>query len=469
MTQALKAMFAGLTLLLASASMAAEATPGSEGARIQALAEEATIYGLPLVMDYAVMYSYAVDSTSRQFKAPFNQLHNEARVLTHKDTVIVTPNSDTPYSIAWLDLRAEPVVVTVPAVAKPRYYSAQFTDGNTFNYGLVSTLATGREAGHYLAVGPDWKGTVPKGIKAVFRSSTRFSLVLFRTQLFGADDIGAVKAVQAGYQVRSLSAFSGSAVPSASTAVEFPKIDKDLAKTNFFAYLDFLLQFAPPGAEEKVIRDKLATLGIGTGNFDRFKALAATYRRELALGMKAGDEKINQAIATAGERRNGWLFPKAGGGPREHYAGDWLRRAALAKAGIYAMNASEALYPMTRTLDNGELIDASKHRYTLTFAPGQLPPANAFWSLTMYDGNSQFLVDNPLQRYLISSVMLPTLRRNTDGSITLYLQHGAPDADKVSNWLPAPNGPVYLVMRLYGPHARASSGAWRISPVVLAK
>jgi hypothetical protein len=173
------------------------------------IAEEGFIYGLPIVMNYAVMYEYAVDRDSGQFKAPFNEIKNEARVFTYKDTAIVTPNSDTPYSFAWLDLRAEPIVLSVPAVEKDRYYAVQLEDGNTFNYGYVGSRATGNEAGDYMVVGPDWKGETPPSIKKVFRSSTQFSLAGYRTQLFGPDDIDNVKKVQAGYKVQPLSRISG--------------------------------------------------------------------------------------------------------------------------------------------------------------------------------------------------------------------------------------------------------------------
>ncbi|HYS90064.1 MAG TPA: DUF1254 domain-containing protein, partial [Bradyrhizobium sp.] len=131
----------------------------------KAIAEEGFIYGLPIVMNYAVMYEYSVDKNSGQFKAPFNRIKNEARVFTYKDTSIVTPNSDTPYSFLWMDLRAEPMVLSVPAVEKSRYYAVQLEDGNTYNYGYIGSRATGTEPGDYMVVGPDWKGATPPGIK----------------------------------------------------------------------------------------------------------------------------------------------------------------------------------------------------------------------------------------------------------------------------------------------------------------
>ena len=142
-----------------------EGVPAPSLEETKAIAEEGFIYGLPIVMNYAVMYEYSVDKTGSQYKAPFNQINNEARVFTYKDTAVITPNSDTPYSILWLDLRAEPIVLSVPAVERSRYYSVSLTDGNTFNYGYIGTRATGTQPGNYMVVGPDWKGETPPASK----------------------------------------------------------------------------------------------------------------------------------------------------------------------------------------------------------------------------------------------------------------------------------------------------------------
>src|SRR5512136_3106275 len=191
--------------IIARAEKTEQKAPGIE--ETKAIAEEGFIYGLPIVMNYAVMYEYVVDKNSGQWKAPFNQVHNEARVFTYQDTAIVTPNSDTPYSILWLDLRAEPIVLSVPAVEKRRYYSVMLCDGNTFNYGYIGSRATGNEAGDYMVVGPDWKGEAPPGIKKVFQSSTQFSVAAYRTQLFNPKDMPNVVKVQSGYKVQPLSVY----------------------------------------------------------------------------------------------------------------------------------------------------------------------------------------------------------------------------------------------------------------------
>jgi hypothetical protein len=419
-------------------------------AEIKAIAEEGFIYGLPIVMNYAVMYQYAVDRSSPEFKAPFNQITNEACVFTYKDTAVVTPNSDTPYSILIMDLRAEPIVLSVPAVEKKRYYSVQLIEDNTFNYGYIGSRATGNAAGDYMVAGPDWKGETPPGIKKMFRSGTQFSAAAYRTQLFNTDDMDNVKKVQAGYKVQTLSAYLKQPSPPAAAAINFPKINKELVKTNFFKYLDFALQFAPPGPEEKDIRARLAHIGIGPGKTFDFKDLSLAHKAEVGLGMKEGEEKVTQAANNIGKEINGWKVGSAFG-DRAFYHGDWLLRAAAAKSGIYGNDAVEAMYPMTRNDVNGQPLDGSKHNYTLTFPAGQLPPVNAFWSVTMYDGKTQLLIENPINRYLINSPMLPKMKKNADNSLTLYIQHDSPGASKKSNWLPAPNGPIYLVMRLYWP------------------
>ncbi len=440
-------------------------------AETRAIAEAGFIYGLPIVMNYAVMHDFILDRNSGQYKGPFNTIVNEARVFTYKDTSVITPNSDTPYSMLWLDLRGEPIVISVPAVEKKRYYSVMLCDGNTFNYGYISNRATGNEAGDYLIAGPEWNGEVPPGIKKVFRATTQFSLSIFRTQLFNPRDMDNVKKIQAAYKAQPLSAYLKQPLPPAPPMVDFPRIDKELVKTNFFEFLDFALQFAPAGPEEQEIRAKLARIGIGPGKSFNFKDLSLEHKLEIGLGMKAGEKQVEEKVATIGKAINGWRIGSAFG-DRDFYKGDWLLRAAAAKAGIYGNDAVEAMYPMSRWDANGQILDGSKNRYTLTFLAGQYPPVNAFWSVTMYDGKTQLLIKNPINRYLINSPMISNMKKNADGSLTLYIQKVSPGKDKVSNWLPAPNGPIYLVMRLYWPKTTAPSilppgeGTWAPPPLL---
>ena len=452
----------------------AQGIPAPGIVETKAIAEEAFIYGLPLVMNYAVMYEFVVDTKSSQYKAPFNTVSNEARVFTYQDTAVVTPNSDTPYSMLWLDLRAEPMVISVPAVAKERYYSVQLTDGNAYNYGYIGSRATGTAPGAYLVVGPDWKGATPAGIKKVFQSTTPFALSIFRTQLFNAGDMPNVQKVQAGYKAQPLSAFLKQPAPPAAPRIDFLPATTAGIKENFYQYLDAALQFVPPSAQDKDIRARLASIGIGPGKTFELKDLSLEHKAAVLLGMKAGDDKVDKYLSGGVKDINGWKIGSVFG-DRAFYNGDWLKRAAAAKGGIYGNDALEAMYPMTRVDVTGETLDGSKHNYTLTFPAGHLPPVNAFWSVTMYDGKSQLLIKNPINRYLINSPMLPAMKKNADGSLTLYIQKDSPGADKEANWLPAPNDSIYLVMRLYWPKETppsvlpAGSGTWQPPGIVRAK
>jgi hypothetical protein len=477
----IKTILTSLSFALAlTTARAADLTPADPSAvaltkeETKAIAEEAYIYGLPIVMNYAVMYEYSVDTKGSQFKAPFNQIKNEPRVYTYEDTAIITPNSDTPYSFAWLDLRAEPIVLSVPAVEKSRYYAVMLCDGNTYNYGYIGSRATGNEPGSYLVVGPDWKGETPAGIKKVFTSTTPFTVAGYRTQLFTAGDMPNVVKVQAGYKVQPLSAFLKQPAPPAAPKIDFLPATTPGIKANFYQYLDAALQFVPPSQENKDVRARIARIGIGSGKTFDFKDLSAEQKAAIVEGMKAGDGKVDKFLVSGVKNVNGWNIGSFFG-DRAFFKGNWLMRAAAAKGGLYGNDAVEAVYPFTRTDATRAPLDGSKHNYTITFPAEQYPPVNAFWSVTMYDGKSQLLIKNPINRYLINSPMLPNMKKNEDGSLTLYIQKDSPGADKESNWLPAPNDLIYLVMRLYWPKTEAPSilpagqGTWKPPGIVKVK
>jgi hypothetical protein len=372
-----------------------------------------------------------------------------------------------------MDLRAEPYVFTVPAIDPKRYYSLMLTDLNTYNFGYVGSRATGSGPGSYMVIGPDWTGPVPPGIKKVFRSTSTVAAGVFRTQLFNPGDLDAMKAVQAGYKGQPLSTFLGRAALPSLPLPTFPKFDKDLVKTEFFEYLDFVLQFIPALPQDVWIREQLARIGVGSGKQFSFKSLSLEDKAEILLGMKEGKKKVDDAVSTFGKEINGWRVGSAFG-DADFFHGDWLLRAAAAQAGIFGNDAVEAMYPIAKVDSTGQPLDTSKNNYTITFPAGQLPPVNAFWSITMYDGKTQLLIKNPIDRYLINSPMLPGLKQNSDGSLTLYIQSKSPGADKESNWLPAPDGPAYIVMRLYWPKEHAPSilppgeGTWQPPGVVRA-
>jgi len=431
-------------------------------AEARAIAKEATIYGFPLVDNYRVQYSYFVDRGGDQFKAPWNTLVNNARVYTPADTAIQTPNSDTPYSFVGADLRAEPLVLSVPAIDRDRYYSLQFIDMYTFNFAYVGSRATGNDAGAFLLAGPDWHGETPPGVKAVIRSETEFAFVLYRTQLFGPDDIDNVKKIQAGYKVQPLSQFLGKPAP----AVDFIKpLSPEAERTSpeFFSVLNFVLGFCPPNPAETEIMARFAKLGIGPhGAFDA-KALSPEMLKAVQDGMAdawAEFKTYKETELDTGKRTSADAF-----GTREFLNGDTLARFSGAVLGIYGNSKDEAIYPLY-FVDSAKKPLSGANRYEFRFAPGDLPPVNAFWSLTLYELPSSLLSANPLNRYLINSAMLPGLKRDDDGGVTLAIQHADPGAGQQANWLPAPTGPFLVVMRLYWPKADALNGRWMAPPLV---
>ena len=458
-----------LTALTTAPCLAEEDLRAGEAEQI---AEEAFIYGLPLVMNYAVFHEYFVDASGPQYKAPPNQLYNTARVYTPQDTTIVTPNSDTPYSFVAMDLRAEPFVVCNPELEKGRYFSVQLVDMYTFNYGYLGSRTTGNGAGCHMIAGPSWNGEKPEGITKLFRSETDFSFAIIRTQLFDAADLDNVKKIQAGYRALTLSKFQNKPAPPAAPAIAWPKIDKKSADAGPFAYLNFVLTLCPPtgsAAVEVPMRARFAKIGVRAGKPLPASDLTPEQKAALEAGVKSGLEKIKQTVATVGKDENGWRVATKGFGDRQTYAGDFTLRAAAAMAGIYGNDAVEALYPILATASDGQKPDTSTNRYTLTFPAGQLPPANAFWSITMYDAKTQLLIENPINRYLINSPMLPDLKKNPDGSLTIHIQKDSPGPDEESNWLPAPAGPIFVVMRLYGPKEAALKGSWQPPAVQRAK
>jgi hypothetical protein len=460
----MRSAFGFLSLIIAisfaSVSLAEDSGTKSQVEQVQTISEEAYLYGLPMVVGYKVMHDFFIDENSGQFKAPINQISNEARVFTPEDTSISTPNSDTPYSMALLDLRAEPMVLCMPEIDAARYYDVQLVDLYSNNYGYMGSRTTGNGAGCYMIAGPDWsEKKLPAGVTKSFTSETQFSLVVYRTQLFNPADMDNVKKVQSGYKVNSLSSFLGQPAPPAAPAVDWPPFTPDAFTTKFGEYVSFLLQFCPTvgtAAVEKPLREQFALIGIGTETHSDGKDVSPEIKAAIGAGMKAANGKLNKVAGSVGTRINGWQIGSAAGN-REFYNGNWVLRAAAAKLGIYGNSQAEAVYPFTREDANGVSLDGSKHTYQMTFPAEQLPPVKAFWSITMYDGATQFLIDNPVNRYLINSPMLSDLKLNADGSLTIYIQKDQPGKDKVSNWLPAPDGPMFVVMRLYWPSTEEPS------------
>ena len=442
-----------------TAPSAAPAPVTPEQAR--AIAKEAYIYGFPMVDNYRVQYAYFVNKDNPEYKGGFNEIHNTARVFTPADTAIQTPNSDTPYSMVGADLRAEPLVLTVPPIEQNRYYSLQFVDGYTYNFAYLGSRTTGNGGGRYLLAGPNWTGEKPAGVDEVIKSDTELALIIYRTQLFGPSDLDNVKKIQAGYQVAPLSVFLNKPAPAAAPPIDFvPPLTAEQQRTSpqFFEILNFALRFAPVLPEEKELRDRFATIGIGPdGDFDAEK-LSPEMRTAIEGGIAdawAEFDALKKDKIDTGQLTSAQLF-----GTRADLAGNYLYRMAGAVLGIYGNTAAEAVYPNFSNDSAGAPLTGA-NKYTFRFEPGQLPPVNAFWSLTLYEMPQSLLSANPIDRYLINSAMLPSLIKDADGGYTINIQNESPGPAREANWLPAPSGPFALVLRLYWPKPDALNGTWQ--------
>jgi hypothetical protein len=460
-------VFFALVILVAGCKQQSEPSQNTSSgtltaAEARSIAKDAYIYGVPMVTQYKTMYAFSIDKNNPQYKGPFDSILNIARVITPADTAFVTPNSDTPYSFAGLDLRAEPAVITIPRMEKNRYFVFQLMDLYTFNFAYIGSRTTGNDGGTYLIAGSCWSGDTPKDISKTFRAETQFVSVVGRTQLFNPADLPNVKKIQAGYKVQPLHEFLHTPAPPTPPALDWPKPISTAEQTSlaFFNQLAFLLQFAmPPHPSEVDWRNQFAKIGIVPGKPFDASAFPPDVQAALTAGIDDGQKAIDAKRASMGGKTD-TLF-----GSREYMKNDFLARATGTEMGIGANSRDEALYPILDKDSDGQPLDGSKHEYTLHFAKGQLPPVNAFWSLTMYNLPSQLLVKNPINRYLINSPMLLHLKTDADGGLTIYIQADSPGKDKEANWLPAPKAPFMLTMRYYWPKAELLNDVWKSPPV----
>ncbi|MHC8344341.1 DUF1254 domain-containing protein [Pseudomonas sp. RT6P73] len=450
-----------LTVLALTLSTSAWADFTATPEEARGIAKEAYLYGFPVVEMYKTLYTQAVDKKSANFKAPFNRIGNTAKAFTAKDTAFVTPNADTPYSFVWMDLRAEPVVLTLPPIDEHRYYSVQLIDAYTQNFAYLGTRSTGNNGGHFMVAGPNWQGQQPVKMDRLLRSETNIAYALYRTQLFDEKDLAKVKKIQKGYKVETLSHYVKQKAPPKAPKIAWPKPTPTMSDTpDLFRYLNFMLAFAPAQDAEKDLLARFKTIGIEAGKPFKLHDFTPEQRQALEDGIsdaKAEFAQFKKDKVDTHQITSGDFF-----GTRDHLKGNYLYRYAGANMGIFGNSAEEANYIGYFVDKDGQPVDASKHDYTLHFAKGALPPADAFWSLTMYDGKNKLLVANPLNRYLINSRMLPDLKLDADGGLTLYVQNKAPAKDLQSNWLPAPDGPFYGVLRLYLPKPEVTSGQWKM-------
>jgi hypothetical protein len=434
-------------------------TTGISADEARAITREAWAYAYAPLQGYQTMYSQTQNRAFGGYVGGFNKFRHYARSSTPTDTDIVTPNNDTPYSWAWLDLRAEPMVLSLPAVDAPRYYVNQWFDLYTHNFAYTGVRATGRKAGTFLFAGPRWMGEIPKGIDKVFDVETEFVGTLTRTQLLGPDDVPAMQAVQESYRLIPLSQFAGMPAPTPAPTIDWPVWDSAKAEgLGFIVYLNALLPFMPVQPTEQEMFARFARIGIGPGRAFDAARLAPEMRAAMEEGIAEAAKALKEGALQQKDSRA--LF-----GTRETLGEGYItKRNYGAMLGIYGNTKEEAVYGSQQTDSDGKVLDGSRH-WVLRFEPGQLPPVTEFWSITMYNLPQRLLVENPLNRYSIGS-RTAGLKLGADGSLEIYMQADNPGPEKESNWLPAPKGPFFFVGRFYGPKQEALDGRWSLPPLI---
>lgn len=444
---------------------------------------EAYLYGYPLVL---------MDVTKRMGTQPnapgphgvINQFFNVWSFPDPEFTIIVSPNADTLYTTAFLDLSKEPVVLHVPDT-QGRYYLMPMLDAWTNVFASPGKRTTGTKAGDFAIAGPGWQGTLPPGVKKI-QAPTNMAWIIGRTQCNGKDDYAAVNAIQRQYTLTPLSAYGkpytppgfGPADPSVDvTTPPVTQVAKMDAAT-FFSRLAMLLKDNPPAPADAPMVRKLADLGIVPGRPFNPAAVdpmvmkglekavwsvkaffdAATKGTQGALEESAFDREVFKLLNYAAQRvlmnvEKGWMIPPMQLG---RFGKNYALRAFVALIGFGANLPEDAVYPNARYDARGKQLNGA-HRYVLHFPSGQIPPVNAFWSLTMYNSKQAF-VPNPIKRYAIGD--RDKLKFNPDGSLDLYLQNASPGKDKESNWLPAPKDNFNVILRLYWPKKPILDGSW---------
>ncbi|WP_136806764.1 DUF1254 domain-containing protein [Desulfosediminicola flagellatus] len=424
------------------------------------LATKAWVFGLPLVMfEKQVDYSTYVTEAG-EARAPINQFVHYRKFVDASNRSIVGFNVDNLYSLAWIDLKAEPLVLSVPAMGE-RYWMMQIVDAWNGVPAVPGSRTHSGDAPHvFLVAGPDWKGTVPEGME-LLRSPTNLGGIGGRTYCAGADDYAAVNRIQDEYKLTPLSAWGKPYTPPANVPLKEGADGKTLVNEQvmalnaeqFFSNLNRLLATNPAYDEDAPTLEKLHSLGIAPGAPFSTDGLGADVVAALEEGVALGKAAMAAEMKSLGKMVNQWGLTYDMG----RYGRKYAYRAAWTFVGIGGNLLEDAFYPLALNDADGKPL-SGEHRYTLTFKEGGWPPADAFWSMTLYDIEG-YLVDNPLNRYAIGD--RSGMKPNSDGSLTIYIQSESPGKEKEANWLPAPKtGPFKLAMRLYVPKESVRDGGW---------
>jgi len=426
------------------------------------IAEEAYLYLFPLVlMDVTRRVTNSLPTGAKPGFGPMN-LFSHMRAFPPGDfREVIRPNFDTLYSMLWFDLRSEPVVVSAPDT-EGRYYMLPMLDMWTDVFAVVGSRTTGSGQGDYAIVGPGWEGDLPTGLHRI-NSPTPFGWLIGRTQTNGPADYEAVHRVQDGFTATLLSQFPESAMPESSISrdvdMETPPIDQVLSMgtIEFLAYGADLMKLHPPHLIDQPVLARMEQLGLGPQEpFTPDDELVGMIRDAAT----AAQQQMADILPRLAPVANGWATMTSGIGV---YGTDYLRRATIAKLGLGANLPEDAIYPLLLADEAGGIPDGA-NSYVLHFDGAAVPPVDAFWSVTMYDGQG-FTVPNSLDRYALGD--RDPLVYGDDGSLDIYIQHDDPGGARTQNWLPAPLGPLGVTMRLYSPRSAALRGAWTPPPLQL--
>jgi hypothetical protein len=450
--------------LLAAAAAPAGAQSAITEQEAHAIGVDAYLYFYPLIsMDITRRVAINIEPGKKPGVGPANMFNSFAAFPTADFKTVVRPNFDTLYSSAFLDMTTEPVVVSAPDTGG-RYYLLPMLDMWTDVFASPGWRTTGTQAGNFLITPPGWTGTVPVGMTRI-SAPTPYVWIIGRTKTDGPSDYEAVHKIQAGYKITPLSQWGKPAQPVAAKidpTVDMntpPKTQVDsMAAGKFFAYAADLLKVNPPHITDQPMIAQLRKIGLEPGkSFDMDKADPAI-RSALRSAPEDAQQLMAWKLPTIARVANGWSMNTDTMGVYGNY---YLKRAMVAQAGLGANVPEDAIYPLNLGDEAGRPLDGAS-RYTIHFAKGDTPPANAFWSVTLYDSEG-FQVANPLNRFALSSWM--PFKYNSDGSLDLYFQNESPGVNKEANWLPAPKGPFNLTMRLYAPKSEALTGKWNPPPV----
>jgi hypothetical protein len=450
--------------LLALPQIQAQAQDKISAAEARAIALDAYIYFYPLVsMDITRLQSTNVEPGKEFAKGPMNMFVSVPEYPPADLKVVVRVNFDTLYSVAWLDLTKEPLIVSAPDT-DGRYYLLPMLDMWTDVFASPGWRTTGTQAGNFLVTPPGWMGEVPSGFSHI-PAPTPYVWVIGRTKTDGSADYPAVNKIQAGYKVTPLSGWGKPTVP---VTVEIdpsvnmktaPKAQVDtMPAGKYFAYAAELMKLHPPHVTDQPIIAQMKRLGIEPGKSFDIDNVDAVVRDALEAAPAEGQKLMAWKLPTLARVANGWSMNTDTVGV---YGNNYLKRAIIAQVGLGANLPEDAIYPMNLGDEAGKPLNGA-NKYTMHFAKGATPPVNAFWSITLYDEEG-FQVGNALNRFALSSYM--PFKTNADGSLDLYFQNESPGKDLEANWLPAPKEPFNLTMRLYAPTPEALTGKWNPPPV----